>query len=136
MRSWVIWIVGCTWALTVLAIFILSRIHPPATVCVSLYTQELSFLTDAKEVLGPMKEDQLIITRISKIEVDGEKVQFNFDHGSPEVEDVGELYGLPGATCSFYVVRSSSIQLLERLSKMTFWKLTLIMLSHSSVMGP
>src|SRR6266446_1001763 len=109
MRSWVIWVVACTWLATFLAVLILSRIHPPATVGVSLYTRELSFRTDASEVLSPINEDQLIITRIAKIRVDGQKMRFSFDHGSPKVEDVIELSGLPGATCSFYLIRSSSI---------------------------
>ena len=122
MRSWIIWVVACTWLATFLAVLILSRIHPPATVGVSLYTRELSFRTDANEVLSPMNEDQLIITRIAKIRVDGQKMRFSFDHGSPKVEDLIELSGLPGATCSFYLIRSSPITLSDRLSQITFWK--------------
>ena len=122
MRSWVVWIVGCVWVVTLLAVLILSRIRPPAAVGVSLYTRELSFRTNANEVLSPMNEDQLIITRIAKIRVDGQKVRFAFDHESPRVEDVIELSGLPGAVCSFYVVRSSPIELPEGVSQLTFWK--------------
>ena len=122
MRPWVIWVVACTWLATFLAVLILSRIHPPATVSVSLFTRELSFQTNANEVLSPLNEDQLIITRIAKIRVDGQKMRFTFDHGFPKVEDVIELSGLLGATCSFYVVRSSPITLSDGISQITFWK--------------
>jgi hypothetical protein len=122
MRPFIVWLIVCIWLATLLAVLIAARVRPSAIISASLNTKEVSLLTNVTKILGPLDEDQLLVSGIAKVTVQGHAMQTAFDIGSPEVRDQIQFTGLSSATCTFYSVRSTGITLTKQPSQITLWK--------------
>jgi hypothetical protein len=111
MRGWLVWLIGGIWLLTALAVFIATRIHPATPVNIALSVSKFSFSTDAQGILNPSDERQLSFSGTGSLQlrISGvHKVTFN---GAPLLASSLEIQGEPYASCAFYHVRSSGIEL-------------------------
>lgn len=113
IRPWVRWLVLGIWSATAIAVFASTRIHPSAVINGSLSVSEVSFQTNAKRILGPIDEEQLIVSGVARVEINGSAFKVNINNGSWSEKNHLELTGRSSATCTFYGVHSTGIELKE-----------------------
>src|SRR5215471_2095985 len=68
-RPWIAWLIAGVWAATALSIWITTRIHPSTTANLSVKTRKISFLTNASHILGPINDEQLLVSGVSSLEI-------------------------------------------------------------------
>jgi hypothetical protein len=105
------WIIGGIWIVTFLALFITRQIHPATTAKVSVSVKEISFRTNASNILGPSDEEQLLVSGVGLLDI-----QLNNEHigttGGPSFQPgLPQIKGDPSASCTFYRVHSSGLNL-------------------------
>jgi hypothetical protein len=122
MRPVIVWLIAFIWLATFVAVLIAAHVRPTAIIGASLNTKEVSLRTDVTKILGPLNEDQLLVNGMAKVTVLGHAMETAFDGASPEVREEIQLIGFPGATCTFYSVRSTGVALTQQPSQITFWK--------------
>jgi hypothetical protein len=110
-RPWLAWLIGCVWAGTAVAVFTASHIHPATVANISLNTKRISFRTNASHVLNASNEEQLIISGIRSLRIAFTTPQRITIGGILETATLLEIEGGPSASCSFYQIRTSPIEL-------------------------
>lgn len=111
-RRWVIRTVIGVWIGSALLILILSRIHPPTLVSVYLVVRQLSFKTNAKEILSQTNERHLVISGISSLEIRSRQA-LNVTREEHVLTKVNylKLLGRSLTSCSFDNVTSTGLKL-------------------------
>jgi hypothetical protein len=110
MRRWVKWTVAAALIGTVVLAFVLTLIHPETSVNVSLTVREISFRTNATRIFSPANEEQFIISRVAAVRIQGTGIKIKV--GTDQfVENLVEIEGDLSASCNFYNVRSSIVNL-------------------------
>jgi hypothetical protein len=110
-RRWLKWTVLVIWVVTFLAVLIADHIHPATTVEVSLTVREFSFRTNASHILGPSEEEQLLVSGLASMQIQLSSPQIVTTGGSPFQATSIQIEGEPSASCTFYRVRSSGLDL-------------------------
>jgi hypothetical protein len=110
-RHWLGWTILGVWVTTALAVLIAHHIHPATTTQVSLSVREFSFRTNATHILGPNDDEQLLISGLGSLDVQlNDEQGVTFD-GSPVKTSSVQIDGDHSASCAFYRVRSSGLDL-------------------------
>jgi hypothetical protein len=112
LRRWIFWLVIGVWVGTGLLIFILTQIQPRALANVSLLVRQVSFKTNAKEILSRINAQELVISRISSLEIHGKQalnISVN-NHPVPKAVSL-RVDGKSPASCSFDKVTGSGLML-------------------------
>jgi hypothetical protein len=111
MRRWLAWTIASVWILTLVAVIVASYIHPATAAKISLSVKEISFRTNASQILGPSDQDQLLISGVATLHI-------QLNNSRPVVVGTTSLHtsalqieGEPHATCTFYRVRSGGLDL-------------------------
>jgi hypothetical protein len=109
-RPWVAWLIAGIWAATALSVWIATRIHPSTTANLSLKTRKISFLTNASHILGPINDEQLLISGVSSLQIQFLRPQLVT--ASAKQKRLGSLEADGGAlsSCSFYQLRSGGLE--------------------------
>ncbi|MBZ5616997.1 MAG: hypothetical protein LAO23_23615 [Acidobacteriia bacterium] len=118
VRKWIVWTVASIWVSTALIVFALTHLHPSTLTNASLTVREFSFDTTSGRVLSPANEDQLLIAGIAQLKIEGSQVKLSSDDEPPVQGNAFSLVGDPSASCTFYHVRSSGLEL-SGLSRIT-----------------
>jgi hypothetical protein len=111
MRRWLAWTIASVWILTVAAVIVANHTHPSTTAKILLSVKEISFRTNATQILGPSDEDQFLISGVNTLQI-----QFNSARpiavGNTSLQASAlQIEGEPRATCTFYRIRSAGLQL-------------------------
>ncbi len=110
-RPWVAWTIGSIWLGTAILILVSTRIHPPTTANASLSVRGVSFRTNARHILGVSDEEQLLITGVDTLQIQLGSPQTVYSGNSQFRAATVNVKGDSSATCSFYLVRSSGVEL-------------------------
>src|SRR5712691_2327345 len=111
IRRWLFWTTAAVWIATLAALLIATHTHPATTARIAVSLREISFRTNARHILEPSDEEQLLISGVGSLQI-----RLN----SPQPLSVGgvvipassvQIDGGPSSACSFYQVRSSGINL-------------------------
>ena len=105
------WIVGGIWIATILAVFIVRHIHPATTAKVSVSVKEISFRTNASNILGPSDEEQLLVSGVKWFEIHLNNEQKVTTGGPSFQPGLIQIEGEPSASCTFYRVHSDGLNL-------------------------
>lgn len=92
-------------------VLIASRTHPSTTANIALNTEKISFRTNASHILGPSDEEQLLVSGIDSLRIQLSIKQIITIGGAAMQAASLEIEGGPSASCSFYQVRSSILEL-------------------------
>lgn len=111
IRGWLAWTIAGIWLLTGLAVFIAARLHPATAVNISLNVSKFSFATDAKGILSPSDEKQVMVSGTGSLQLRISGVHEAILSGASLNTSSLEVQGEPHASCSFYQVRSSGFEL-------------------------
>jgi len=111
LRRWIAWTIGSIWIATALAVLIAARVHPSTTANASLSVREISFRTDSRRILGPINEEQLLVSGLRSLRIQLNSAQTIRTSGPPIQATSLEIEGEPSASCSFYQVRSGGLEL-------------------------
>jgi hypothetical protein len=105
------WIVGGIWIATILAVFIARHIHPATTAQVSVSVKEISFRTNASNILGPSGEEQLLVSGVGSLQIQLNSAQKVTTGGPSFQAALIQIEGEPSGSCTFYRVRSDGLNL-------------------------
>ena len=111
MRRWVAWTVLAVWIATVLAVLIADHTHPATTAQISLSVREFSFRTNASHILGPSDDAQFLLAGLSSLQIQFNAEQTITTDGVPIRARSIQIDGDPSASCTFYRVRNSGLDL-------------------------
>ena len=111
IRRWLAWTIGGVWGATILAVLIANHTHPATTARVSLSVREFSFRTDARRILGPSDEEQLLVSGVGSLQIQLNRAQTVTTGGSSFQGTSIQIEGEPSASCTFYRVRSGGLDL-------------------------
>lgn len=92
-------------------ILISTRIHPSTTANASLSVKGISFRTNAKRILGPSDEEQLLVSGVSSLQIQFSSARTIRTSGPTVKATSLEVRGEPSASCSFYQIRSGGLEL-------------------------
>jgi hypothetical protein len=109
-RPWVVWLIGCIWAGTALAVLIAIKLHPSTIANIEVHTRKVSLRTNASHILGPSNQEQLLISGLNSVQIRFNKEQ-NIEIGG-RTRQVSSLdaEGDSLSSCSFYRVRSTGFE--------------------------
>lgn len=113
MRKWVVFTILGVWIATAAFIFVSTLLHPSTVATIALSVSDVTFYTDAHEILGGSDQKRLIISGINLLEVHGSNVRM-VANGSEITGSSFELVGEPNAFCSFSRVATSNSITLEQ----------------------
>lgn len=122
LRPWVKWTIAAVWVCTVIAVLVLSHIYPPALADVSLRVREISFTTNSQTIFSPANQDQFVVSGVSSINLPATSVEPDAIPQHRIENNELELQGDASASCTFYNVRTSSIQLLGNSVLTLLWR--------------
>jgi hypothetical protein len=122
IRTWVKWTIVAVWACTGIAVLVLCHVYPSTWANASLHVQEISFTTNSPTVFSPANQDQFVVSGVSSVSLQATSLKQDaaaqYDIENNELE----LYGDASASCTFYNVRTSPIQLLGTSGLTLLWR--------------
>ena len=111
MRRWVILAVALCFLIPLAGLLATQRFHPATVSNISLSAKKIPFLTDARTILSPEDNRQVIVSGLDSLEIELSAGTRTLVDGSPVKATKLEVHGEPGTSCSFYRVRSSTFEL-------------------------
>jgi len=111
MRRWVMVAVLLCFLIPAAGLFLAARFHPATVSNISLSAAKVPFLTGARRILSPEDNQQVNVTGLDSLQMDLSPGAVVTVDGRTLKSGRLEVHGEPGASCSFYLVRTSSFEL-------------------------
>src|SRR5438270_2856158 len=108
MRRWVMVAVLLCFFIPAAGLFLAARFHPATVSNISLSAAKVPFLTSERRILSPEDNQQVNVTGLDSLQMELSPGAVVTADGRTLKPGRLEVHGEPGASCSFYLVRSSA----------------------------